>query len=58
MILTALGLVLILEGLLPFAAPASWREAMRRIGELRDGQLRFMGLGAVLLGLLLLFMSA
>lgn len=58
MILTALGLVLILEGILPFAAPASWRQAMRRIGELRDGQLRFMGLAAVLLGLLLVWVSA
>jgi uncharacterized protein YjeT (DUF2065 family) len=31
---------------------------MRRIGEMRDGQLRFMGLVAVLLGLVLLSVSS
>lgn len=56
--LSALGLVLVIEGLLPFASPARWRESMRRIGELRDGQLRFMGLAAVLLGLTLLLISS
>ncbi len=58
MILSALGLVLVIEGLLPLASPARWRESMRRIGEMRDGQLRFMGLVAVLLGLVLLSVSS
>jgi uncharacterized protein len=52
-LLLALGLVLVIEGLLPLASPAGWREAMRRIAELRDGQIRFVGLGAVVIGLLL-----
>jgi uncharacterized protein YjeT (DUF2065 family) len=39
----ALGLVLVLEGVLPLAAPAFWRNAFRRAVELSDGQLRFMG---------------
>lgn len=39
----ALALVLILEGLLPLAAPALWRDAFRRAIELDDGQLRLIG---------------
>jgi len=48
---TALAMVLIIEGILPFLAPAMWRDAFRRIIELSDGQLRFMGLAAILVGL-------
>ena len=47
----ALAMLLILEGLLPFAAPKLWRETFRRIGEFSDGQLRFMGLASVVAGL-------
>jgi uncharacterized protein len=53
-LLTALGLFLMIEGLLPFASPTAWRNMMQRVLLMRDGQIRFMGLGAVLLGLLLL----
>ena len=52
-LLFALGVVLIIEGLLPLISPAGWRETMRRIAEFRDGQIRFIGLGSVVLGLLL-----
>ena len=51
---TALALLLILEGLLPFFAPRLWRDTFRRVMELTDGQIRFMGLSSLLLGLLLL----
>jgi uncharacterized protein len=53
-LLAALGLMLIVEGLMPLVSPPQWREAMRRIGELRDGQIRFMGLVATLTGVALL----
>jgi uncharacterized protein YjeT (DUF2065 family) len=53
-LLAALGLMLILEGLMPLVSPPQWREAMRRIAALRDGQLRFMGLAATLTGVVLL----
>ncbi|MGE0798279.1 MAG: DUF2065 domain-containing protein [Lautropia sp.] len=56
-LLLALGLVLVIEGLLPLLAPAGWREAMRRIAALRDGQIRFVGLLSVGLGLLLVLLS-
>lgn len=52
--LAAFALVLILEGLLPFAAPAVWRDTFRRMGELSDGQLRFIGAASLAGGLLLL----
>jgi uncharacterized protein YjeT (DUF2065 family) len=51
-LLTALGLMLVLEGILPFVAPAAWREGFRRLTELRDGQIRFFGLAAIALGVL------
>jgi hypothetical protein len=53
-LVAALGLMLIAEGLMPLLSPPSWREAMRRIASMRDGQIRFMGLAASLVGLLLL----
>jgi uncharacterized protein len=53
-LLAALALMLVLEGLLPFVAPAIWRETFRRATELADGQIRFVGLSSMLLGLLLL----
>ena len=56
-LLTALALMLIIEGMLPFLAPAFWRETFRRITEMSDGQLRFIGLSSMLAGLLLLFFS-
>jgi uncharacterized protein YjeT (DUF2065 family) len=55
--LAALGLLLVIEGIQPFAAPAVWREGFRRMLELRDGQLRFIGAASLLGGALLLLMS-
>ena len=53
-LLLALALMLVLEGMLPFLAPRVWREAFRRLTELGDGQLRFLGLSSMLVGLILL----
>ncbi|MDZ7652273.1 MAG: DUF2065 family protein [Burkholderiaceae bacterium] len=47
----ALALMLVLEGLLPFLAPATWREMFRRLLDLSDGQIRFIGLTLILSGL-------
>jgi uncharacterized protein YjeT (DUF2065 family) len=57
-LLAALGLMLIFEGLMPLVSPPQWREAMRRIASLRDGQLRFMGLAATLAGVALLAIAS
>lgn len=53
-LLMALGLMLVIEGLLPFAAPRVWRDTFRRAIELSDGQLRFIGLTSIIIGLALL----
>ncbi len=53
-LLLAFALMLVLEGLLPFLAPKVWREGFRRLTELSDGQLRFIGLTSILVGLILL----
>jgi uncharacterized protein YjeT (DUF2065 family) len=55
-LVTALALVLVLEGALPFAAPSLWRDAFRRMIELSDGQIRFVGLSSMLIGMLLLLL--
>jgi uncharacterized protein YjeT (DUF2065 family) len=53
--LTAFGLMLVLEGVLPFLAPKAWRQTFQRMIELKDGQLRFVGLASMLGGLILMF---
>ena len=50
----ALGLVLILEGIVPLILPGVWKETFRRIIGLEDGQLRFIGLMAVVAGVVVL----
>ena len=57
-LLTALALMLLFEGLLPFLAPGLWRDTFRRITEMSDGQIRFIGLTSMLGGLLLLLYVA
>lgn len=47
----AFALMLVLEGLMPLLAPAAWRDMLRRVIELNDGQIRFIGLAAILVGL-------
>lgn len=53
-LLAALALTLVLEGILPFVAPRFWRDTFRKITEMSDGQLRFAGLTSMILGLLIL----
>jgi uncharacterized protein YjeT (DUF2065 family) len=53
----AFGLVLVIGGLLPFLAPAVWRDMFRRITTLTDGQLRFTGLAAMLAGLAIVVLA-
>jgi uncharacterized protein len=50
----AIGLVLIIEGLVPFSAPAKWRQMFLQMLQLNDGQLRFFGICSISAGLLLI----
>ena len=54
LLLLAFALMLVIEGLLPFLAPRVWRETFRRVTELSDGQIRFIGLSSMLVGIVLL----
>jgi uncharacterized protein YjeT (DUF2065 family) len=55
-LLLALALMLVIEGILPFLAPRIWRETFRRVIALADGQIRFIGLASMALGLALIFL--
>lgn len=49
----ALALVLVIEGLLPLFNPAAWRRVFEQALKLSDGQLRFIGLASIVIGLTL-----
>ena len=49
-LLTAIAIVMILEGALPFVSPRLWRDTFSKLIELSDGQIRFVGLIAIVIG--------
>ena len=51
---TAFALVLVIEGLLPFLSPASWRRVFTQMVQLREGQIRFFALLCILSGIVML----
>jgi uncharacterized protein len=57
-LLTALALVLVIEGLLPFISPAAWRKMFEQVLKLHDGQIRFYGIASIAGGLLLLWIAS
>jgi uncharacterized protein YjeT (DUF2065 family) len=57
-LLMALALMLVLEGALPFLMPRVWRDTFRRLTEMTDGQIRFVGLASMLIGVVLLVVLA
>ena len=54
LLLGAFALMLVIEGLLPFISPPQWRSVFERAMKMSDGQIRFIGLGSMLAGLVLL----
>jgi uncharacterized protein YjeT (DUF2065 family) len=54
LLLGALALMLVLEGLLPFLSPGAWRSVFEKATRMSDGQIRFVGLSSMLAGLALL----
>lgn len=54
LLLPACALMLVIEGLLPFFSPGAWRRVFERAIQLSDGQIRFLGLTSMMLGLLTL----
>ena len=55
LLVPAIALMLVLEGILPLTAPKFWRDVFRQMVELRDGQIRFIGMMSVGIGLVLLY---
>ena len=48
--------MLVIEGIVPFLFPTMWRDMFRKLVLLTDVQLRFVGISAMLSGLLLLYL--
>ncbi len=53
--LLATGVLLVLEGLMPMAAPTRWRRFLEQMLQLQDGQIRFWGVLLVMTGLALIW---
>jgi uncharacterized protein YjeT (DUF2065 family) len=54
--LSAVALMLIAEGLVPFVSPPSWRRIFEKAMQMSDGQIRFLGLVSVVCGLAMLLL--
>lgn len=55
-LLTAICLLLIIEGIIPFLYPQKWRNLVAMLATVSNGQLRIMGLVSMLLGVALLYL--
>ena len=51
---TAIALLLIFEGLLPFVNPGAWRRVFEQALRMSDAQIRVVGLASLALGTLIL----
>lgn len=51
---TALCLMLVLESVLPAAAPRQWQRALANLTSANPGHLRWFGIGGLLVGAILL----
>ncbi|MFM8490485.1 MAG: DUF2065 domain-containing protein [Candidatus Methylopumilus sp.] len=54
---SSLGLMLVIEGLMPLFFPQGWRDTFKKLITMKSGQIRFMGLVSFLLGLIFIFLG-
>ncbi len=54
-LVSALALVLVLEGIMPFLNPQHFRRGLLLAAQLNDASLRGLGLAAMLLGVVILY---
>ena len=54
-LLVAIGMVLVIEGVLPFVNPAAYRRMIMALSKLEDGQIRFAGLTVMVAGCVVLY---
>ena len=55
-LLAALGLFLVLEGIAPFLNPRGVKRAFAMLLQVQDRELRYAGLGSMLVGVLILYL--
>ena len=55
-LLSALALVLVIEGLFPFLSPTGFRKKMMAMLEMGDSQIRIASLVSMFIGLVLLYL--
>jgi uncharacterized protein YjeT (DUF2065 family) len=53
-LLRALALVMVIEGLLPFAAPSQWRRTLFTIAQMENRNMRVIGLLSMAAGIAIL----
>ena len=55
-LISAIALVLVIEGIMPFISPKGWRQTMLQASQLPDKVLRVIGLASMLFGVVLLYL--
>ncbi|MBU6467958.1 MAG: DUF2065 family protein [Betaproteobacteria bacterium] len=53
-LIVAIGMVLILEGIMPVIAPRQWRNTLLKLTQLSDGQVRWIGVIVMILGIVII----
>jgi uncharacterized protein YjeT (DUF2065 family) len=53
---TAIALLLVFEGIMPFLNPGKWRHVIQLVTDQSDSALRIMGLFSMLMGAVLLYL--
>ncbi len=56
-LLAALGLVLVIEGIMPFLNPGAWRRTLEMVAQLETRRLRLVGLSSMIVGLVILYFA-
>ncbi|HUO81248.1 MAG TPA: DUF2065 domain-containing protein [Gammaproteobacteria bacterium] len=56
-LLTAFGLVLVIEGIMPFLSPLAWRRTLEAVAQLDTRRLRLVGLASMAAGLVILYFA-
>lgn len=51
----AVALVFIVEGMLPFVSPNRWRAMLAAAAKMDDRTIRYVGLGSMLFGVIVLY---
>lgn len=56
-LISAIGLLFVFEGILPFLSPSTWRHILQQVFIQNDQTLRIMGLVSMLIGLGLVILA-